>query len=191
VCRNAHEKKWAKNNREKVRARRKKCRDKNREKYNATARKKYKINPEKRRESNRKSHQRPEYRKKRRAREKERYHTDPQFKIANNLRCLTYSALNGKNKSASTITLLGCTVPRFLEHLEQQFQPGMTWENKGTWHLDHMMPVASFDLTDPEQQRRCFHYTNFQPLWGPENCSKCDKIIYNREWNGSRWVWSI
>ena len=51
-----------------------------------------------------------------------------------------------------------------------------------------MMPCASFDLSDPEQQRQCCHYTNLQPMWARENISKCDKIIYKREWNGNKWI---
>ena len=59
-------------------------------------------------------------------------------------------------------------------HLEAQFKPGMTWDNYGLkgWHVDHIRPCASFDLRDPEQQRRCFHYTNLQPLWAEENLKK-------------------
>ena len=173
VCMNARKKKWKQNNPEKVNATNRKWQQNNREKHNAR---------------HRKRNQRPDVKEKIRERRKKRYRTDPQFRLTGRIRCLTYQALRGNIKSASTITLLGCTVPRVLEHLDQQFQPGMTWENKGTWHLDHMMPIASFDLTDPEQQRQCCHYTNFQPMWGKENCSKGDKIIYNREWNGRRWV---
>jgi hypothetical protein len=53
----------------------------------------------------------------------------------------------------------------------------MTWENHGRygWHIDHIRPCASFDLADPEQQRKCFHYTNLQPLWASENMRKGDK----------------
>lgn len=183
-CR-AYERKWTQNNREKV----KKWRQNNREKINATNKKYRESNREKVRASDRKY--RENNREKINARYRERYHTDPQFKLLSNLRSLTYQALKGIMKSASTITLLGCSVRHLLDHLEKQFQPGMTWKNHGEWHVDHMMPCASFDVTDPEQQRRCCHYTNLQPMWGPENISKNDKVIYNREWNGSRWVWSI
>jgi hypothetical protein len=52
----------------------------------------------------------------------------------------------------------------------------MTFDNFGKWHIDHIIPCASFDLTKPEQQRQCFHYTNLQPLWAFENLSKGSKI---------------
>jgi len=188
VCRNAYEKKWSKNNPEKKRARNRKYSKNNREKINATARKKHKNNPEKRRAANRKSSQRPEAKKKINARVRERRKTDPQFRILCNLRRRLSHALKGNTKSASTMTLLGCSIMHLQDYLTMRFQPGMTWENYGTWHADHMMPCASFDLEDPEQQRRCFHYTNLQPMWASENISKRDKIIYNRTWNGNRWT---
>lgn len=51
----------------------------------------------------------------------------------------------------------------------------MSWENYGKWHVDHIRPCASFNLADEEEQRVCFHYTNLQPLWGHDNCSKNNK----------------
>ena len=158
VCCNAYKKKWQQNNPEKCNAYSKKWQ------------------------------QRPEVKKQNAARRKKRYHSDPQYRIKCNLRRRLNHALKGKIKSASTMKLLGCSYTYAKDHLEKQFQPGMTWENHGTWHIDHMMPCASFDLSDPEQQRRCFHYTNLQPLWGTENSSKSDTILYNRVWNGSKWI---
>jgi len=174
VCCKEYYKKYRKNNLEKERARSRKYQQKN---------------PEKCRASVRKSQQRPEYKKRVNARLRERRKTDPQYQLLCNLRCRLRRALKGLAKSASTMTLVGCSTRHTKDHLEKQFQPGMTWENYGpVWHVDHMMPCASFDLTDPEQQRRCFHYTNLQPLWGTENISKGDNILYNRVWNGFRWI---
>jgi hypothetical protein len=53
----------------------------------------------------------------------------------------------------------------------------MTWDNYGEWHMDHIQPCASFDQTDPEQQKICWHYTNYQPLWAEDNLRKSDTII--------------
>jgi hypothetical protein len=82
-------------------------------------------------------------------------------------------------KSSNTINLLGCSLEEARKHLESQFKEGMTWENHGNkgWHIDHIRPCASFDLTDIEQQRDCFNYKNLQPLWWNENLSKGDKWL--------------
>ena len=78
-----------------------------------------------------------------------------------------------------TLDLLGCSVEELWIHLEKQFTAGMTRENHGRngWHIDHIIPCASFDLSDPEQQSQCFHYTNLQPLWAEDNIKKGNKII--------------
>lgn len=82
-------------------------------------------------------------------------------------------------KHQSTFELLGCTLEELYAHIEAQFLPGMSWGNYGhdTWHIDHIKPCASFDLTDPEQQRVCFHYTNLQPLWAIDNIRKGAKLV--------------
>jgi hypothetical protein len=83
-------------------------------------------------------------------------------------------------KAYKSMKLLGCSVDECRMYLESKFLPGMTWENHGfgdgKWHIDHILPCASFDLTKPEEQLKCFHYTNLQPLWHNENLSKSDKI---------------
>lgn len=87
-------------------------------------------------------------------------------------------ALSGVGaKSARTIELLGCPVWRLKFYLAVLFDPGMTWENHGEWHIDHIRPCKSFDLSDPSQQRECFHYSNLQPLWAPDNLIKGDKYV--------------
>ena len=83
----------------------------------------------------------------------------------------------GKKKSLKTTQYLGCTVHELMKHLEKQWQPGMSWDNYNFegWHVDHIRPCASFDLTDVEQQKICFHYTNLQPLWAEDNMRKSNK----------------
>ena len=83
------------------------------------------------------------------------------------------------NKSNGTFKLLGCDIDFFIKYIETKFEEGMTWENYGRngWHIDHIIPCASFDLTKIENQQKCFHYTNLQPLWWFDNISKGCKII--------------
>jgi hypothetical protein len=104
--------------------------------------------------------------------ERERKKTDLNYKLIKNMRTRIWFALKRKYKSKSTIKLLGCSIEECWQHLESKFQPGMTKENHGLWHVDHIRPCASFDLTDPEQQKICFHYTNLEPMWAIDNLKK-------------------
>ena len=73
----------------------------------------------------------------------------------------------------SAMRLLRCTATELVIYLESKFLPGMSWDNRGkVWHIDHIRPLASFDLTDVEQQRVACHYTNLQPLWASDNFRK-------------------
>ena len=76
------------------------------------------------------------------------------------------------NGSCSAVRDLGCAVEELKKHLESKFQPGMTWKNQGLWHIDHVRPLASFDLTERAQFLQACHYTNLQPLWAAENLKK-------------------
>lgn len=106
---------------------------------------------------------------------------DLNYKLKCILRSRIYHALNAKPenqiKYKTTIELLGCSIRQFKKHLESLFTEGMSWENYGKWHIDHIRPCASFDLTDPEQQKKCFHYSNMQPLWKIDNLKKAHKVL--------------
>lgn len=78
----------------------------------------------------------------------------------------------GAIKQASAIDSLGCTLDEFVVYFEKLFQPGMTWENHGEWHVDHIRPLSSFDLELKEEQERACHYSNLQPLWALDNKRK-------------------
>lgn len=108
----------------------------------------------------------------------ERYHSDPAYKLQKDMRNRLKSALKTQNarKDGKLWELLGCDASTLRRHIEQQFTEGMTWENHGDWHVDHKMPIALFDLHDPEQQRLCFHYSNLQPLWAKDNQSKGGRV---------------
>ena len=103
-----------------------------------------------------------------------RYYSDPNFQLACNLRTRLLSALKGKTKSKRTLELLGCSIDFLRKHLEKQFKRGMTWDNHSVhgWHIDHIKPCAKFDLSKPEEQAKCFNYTNLQPLWAKNNLKK-------------------
>ncbi len=87
-------------------------------------------------------------------------------------------ACHSAQKAGRTIALVGCPASTLALHLESKFLPGMSWENYGYdgWHIDHIIPLAKFDLKDPEQQAAAFHYTNLQPLWAKDNLTKSHKV---------------
>lgn len=121
-----------------------------------------------------------EHRKERLLYVKELMKRNPNYKIACRLRSRIRFALNKNKKSYTTEKLIGCSFDFLRQYLESKFQHGMTWKNYGVdgWHIDHIIPCASFDLSLEENQRKCFHYTNLQPLWAKDNLSKGKKIIY-------------
>lgn len=106
--------------------------------------------------------------------ERERYYADLQFKLAKNLRARLNNALNDHYKAGSAVNDLGCSIEELKKYLESKFKPGMSWDNwsKDGWHIDHIKPLASFDLSDPNQFKEACNYKNLQPLWAEENLSK-------------------
>ena len=98
------------------------------------------------------------------------------IKIRRNLRRRIRDVLSGKNKCEKTMTLIGCNVSELRFYLEKKFQPGMNWNNYGfgndKWHIDHIIPCYKFNLLDVEQQKKCFHFSNMQPLWQLDHIEK-------------------
>jgi hypothetical protein len=108
---------------------------------------------------------------------KERYNNDINFKMKCILRSRILKALKNNQKIGHAIQLLGCSIDEFRVYLEKEFDQNMTWENCGSyWHIDHIKPCSLFDLSDPEQQKICFHYTNMQPMEAIENIRKGNKF---------------
>ena len=109
---------------------------------------------------------------------KQRRKENIEVRILHNLRSRINKALRGAAKSKRTMELLGCTIEDLCKHLENQFVPEMTWENYGIrgWHVDHIFPCKLFDMTDLEEQKKCFHFTNLQPLWAGDNLSKNGRV---------------
>ena len=131
----------------------------NKKEYAKANKEKIKINNTRYRENNKEKLRK--YRKE--------YNYTLNYKISKILRSRQWKAFSANNsqKHISTIDLLGCSIEFFKKYLESKFTKGMSWENRGNngWHIDHIRPCSSFDLSDPEQQKICFHYTNQQPLW--------------------------
>jgi hypothetical protein len=113
---------------------------------------------------------------------KKRRLIDPEYKLLRNIRDRHSKAVkySGFNKNFSSINLLGCDSGYLKKYIEIQFRDGMNWNNYGRygWHIDHIIPCSSFDLSDQKQQKKCFHYSNLQPLWATDNLKKHSKIIY-------------
>lgn len=109
---------------------------------------------------------------------------DPEFRILKNLRGRLRQAIKKNNKYGSTLDLVGCNKKDLKIYIESKFQKGMNWENYGRegWHIDHIIPCSAFDMSKEENQKKCFHYTNLQPLWAIDNCRK-NKFIISQENN--------
>ncbi len=106
-----------------------------------------------------------------------RYLKTPDGRLINNVRSRIAQALKrGYTKSASTLELVGCSINQFREHIENQFEQGMSWKNWSKWEIDHRVPLSSFNLADPEQQKLAFNYHNCRPMWKEANRQKSDKI---------------
>lgn len=120
-----------------------------------------------------------EYRKLSREYEKNKRQNNLSYRILGSLRSRLRLAIKNNQKHGKTKELIGCDIEYLKRYLSTKFKDGMTWQNYGKngWHIDHIIPCASFDFTDPKQQKQCFHYTNLQPLWAKDNIVKSDKIL--------------
>jgi len=136
-----YNKKWIENNKNKISTYGKEWREKNKNKINEYNKQKYKENI--------------------------------QYKLKNILRSRFHDLLKKNKKETSVINLIGCSIKEFKLYLEQQFLYEMNWENHGEiWEIDHIKPCSSFDLTKIEEQHKCFHYTNMQPLFKTTEIAK-------------------
>jgi hypothetical protein len=115
------------------------------------------ANPEKLKESNRKS-------------TNKRRKLNPSLRIRHSLNSRLRKKV--KSKTGKFSDFIGCNPEQLREHLESLFEPCMTWENYGEWHIDHILPCDAFNLLDVAEQIKCFNYTNLQPLWATTEISK-------------------
>ena len=111
-----------------------------------------------------------------RAHERQRRQIDLDYRIETNLRCRLNQAIRIGTRGGSAVRDLGCSIEFLRAYLQGQFEPSMSWDNWGKWHIDHIKPLASFDLSHREQFLQATHYTNLQPLWASDNLSKGARV---------------
>ena len=113
----------------------------------------------------------------------------PIYRLKYIIRSRFSAAIKNNYKSGSAVKDLGCSIEELKLYLEKQFYSNpetgeeMTWENQGKlgWHIDHIIPLSSFDLTDNEQSKKANHYTNLQPLWWKDNLQKGTKLNWSKK----------
>lgn len=109
----------------------------------------------------------------------EKMKRDVGYKLQRLLQRRIHHALKGRAKSNLTLEYIGCTKEKLKKHIESKFKDGMSWDKINLIHIDHIIPCSSFDLSDPKQQKICFHYTNLQPLWAVDNLRKGARLDYH------------
>lgn len=99
---------------------------------------------------------------------------DERFRLARNLRKRLRTALRDNFKTGSAVEDLGCSIDDFKIYLESKFTDGMSWDSYGRqgWHIDHILPLSKFDLSDPNELKKACHFTNLQPMWWKDNLRK-------------------
>lgn len=102
---------------------------------------------------------------------RERLRSNPSARIRNAVSARLWAALRGRT-DGRLFSRLGYSINDLISHLEARFKPGMSWQNYGAWHIDHIRPCAEFDLRDPAQFMQCWALRNLQPLWAAENIAK-------------------
>jgi len=113
--------------------------------------------------------------------ERNRKASDPLYKLICNFRTAIYTVLKENNitKFGHYFDILGYTPEELINHLEKQFTEGMTWDNYGEFHVDHKLPISSFNIKEigDEEFMKCWSLDNLQPMWGEENIRKSNKIL--------------
>ncbi len=103
----------------------------------------------------------------------------PTAKIAANIRSKISAIVAGRYKKSTSMTYIGCSFEELKIHLENQFSPNMNWDNYGMygWHIDHILPLSSFDLSVESNLYRAWHFSNLRPLWSTDNLRKGKKLV--------------
>jgi len=107
-------------------------------------------------------------------RQKTKYHSDPKYRLRMVMSSAIYQTVKHRKANRSWLKLVDYTLEELIQHLERQFQPGMTWKNYGKWHIDHIIPIAAWNFIAPKDPefKKCWALINLQPLWARDNLSK-------------------
>lgn len=150
-------------NKKEILERNRKWRENNREKYLESKRKEYYKNRSKYAENGKKYLNR-------------KLKEDSYFKFVHSLRTRLRIAIKKRYKAGSAVRDLWCSWEEAYNYIQSLFIDGMSWDNYGEWHIDHKIPLSSFNLQDREQFTKAVHYTNLQPLWAIDNIKKNDRL---------------
>jgi hypothetical protein len=177
----AASKRWREENKDKKKADDAAWREENRERFLSTSAEYKKNNPEKVKEWKKDwAEKNPDKIREARKKYYEKKRSTPKGRVELNVSNNMRSALKkGAKANRSVFKILGYTVEALMTHLEQRFQSGMTWENYGDWHIDHIVPLAAhqYDSTEDLEFKKAWALSNLQPLWAADNCSKGAKIL--------------
>jgi hypothetical protein len=162
------DKKWRDKNKERLYFNHKKWYEENKEKWNQYIKEYREKNIDKIREMKRNY-------------EKTRKHNDPIYKLINNFRTAIYQVLKENNvqKNGHYFEVLQYTPNELIHHLENQFNDGMTWDNYGDWHVDHILPISIHNIQEigDDEFMKCWSLGNLQPMWGEDNIKKSNKVL--------------
>ena len=108
---------------------------------------------------------------------RERRAADPSWKVSAHMKTMIGRGLKGGKAGRSWRAFVPYTLEELMAHLERQFLPGMTWDNRGDWHIDHIVPLSSFEFTGPDDAnfQAAWALTNLRPLWAKDNIRKSAK----------------
>jgi len=168
---------YSKKNKEKIRLKNQKYRRENKEKVRNWKSNVYALNAERMKAYQRKwaKENAAKVRERQRKYSAKRKKEDPLYKLKCNIRNLILQSFKNQcyKKTSKICNILGCSFEEFKTHIESQFLPGMSWENRGEWHIDHVMPASMAKTYD--EMVRLNHYKNLRPMWARDNLSKANK----------------
>lgn len=174
-------KRWQEENPEKIKEIRRAIKQRNRTKILSKLKDKYWSDPESSREKQRKKRRdNPELTKEQNRRSNTKRRSDPKFRVESAIRNGIRSEIRrGSKKKRKTFALLGYSPAEMFVHLERQFTDGMSWENYGEWHIDHVIPLSAFNYETPDDIdfARAWCLENLRPMWAKENMQKGSKIL--------------